>query len=413
MSIITKRQKWMLLIILISGGFALFNYFMFMREDKPRFDKIRGNEYERIQHINTATQKTSQNVQKQRNNETENKPGFVQMTTTPRNGHANSSGLYPRCEIPDSGITIYGKIRTGHNYSVFSSTLHNEDSLHYLFELPLTALAWQRIGFGSIVLLVMDVARIANSQKVEYVLSTLFSLQAVVVILRSHHNYAVMISQVARLFVPYLIGSRCVDDATSWEDTYLVTSDADLWPLDREAYALPDNRTAILCLNAFCCGQFQHNGRSYSMMPMGNIGMRVGTWRSVARRRGFVPVSVPEMITYLSREFVEQATSAIQKGDNVGWFMDQRMISVLIAEWARRGDNAQRVKYVRRDVGRDRMDRTAWRPITLYQMVDAHILESAYKPPIWHRLEALLVLMYDQPLFEWCKKYATTFLSLT
>ena len=407
------KHTWKLLVI--TAIIVLATYISFFLGISNKHAVYDGSSRDHSNPVITAIKPKQANGQLRKDNradETESRTAVIHRQTITPDGYRNYS--FSRCDDPNTGVTIYGTIQAGHNYSVFSSTVHNQESLNYLFNLPLAALAWQRIGFGSIVLLVVDKTRMENHRKVEFVLSTLLSLKVVVIVLQSHHNYAVMISQVSRLFVPLLVGTHCVRDPRSWEDTYLVTSDADLWPLARDIYLLPaDGQTAVLCLNAFCCGHFVHNGRSYPMLPIGNIGMRVSTWRAVVRRRGFVPVSVPEIVTYFSREFGKQATSAIKKGENFGWYMDQHMISILITEWSAREGNANRVRYVRRHINHDRIDRGVWQPLTLYEKVDAHVLESAYKPEIWHRLEALLVLMYDRQLFNWCKLYATTFVSLT
>ena len=417
---LNSRQCWKGVIILSAGAFVLWNYWLLSRnEDVPDDDETSRSEINRLNiprnkhdgdnhnqvSPGVVTQLTNHNVQRQL------EKANTLVTTIKPNIEMNNS--YPRYEDKQRGIIVYGRIQSKFKYAVFSSTMHNKESLNYMFDLPLTTLAWERIGFKSLVILVADNMDVMTNKKVLYIMSTLFQLQAVVVVMQSHKNFAVMISQVSRLFVPYLVDSRCIDDMTSWEDTYVVTSDADLWPLDKNIYIFPDNNTDVLCLNAHCCGDFLHHERSYSMIPIGNIGMRIRTWRSVTRRRGFVPLGVDGMITYFSREFGTVATSAIEKGENLGWFMDQQMISILISDWSRRENRASRVNYVRRDVGRDRIDRSAWRPYTIDGAVDAHILESGYQPITWHRLEALLVLMYDTPLFTWCTQYARTFMALS
>lgn len=70
------------------------------------------------------------------------------------------------------------------------------------------------------------------------------------------------------------------------DDVYMVTSDADLWPIDSRIYQLPaaDTGVDVLSLNAFCCGSISHRDKSYRMIPMSNIGARVSTWRQITRR---------------------------------------------------------------------------------------------------------------------------------
>jgi len=67
------------------------------------------------------------------------------------------------------------------------------------------------------------------------------------------------------------------------DNVYLVTSDADLWPISYGAYNLPDG-VDLLSLNAFCCGTFQHRVQTYRMVPMANVGATFSTWRNLTYR---------------------------------------------------------------------------------------------------------------------------------
>jgi len=50
---------------------------------------------------------------------------------------------------------MLGQINPNRKYTVFSTTsAKHADSLGFIFMLPLTALAWKRIGFNSVVIIV-------------------------------------------------------------------------------------------------------------------------------------------------------------------------------------------------------------------------------------------------------------------
>jgi len=66
-------------------------------------------------------------------------------------------------------------------------------------------------------------------------------------------------------------------------NVYLVTSDADLWPISDNFYDIPDG-VDVVSLNAFCCGQFRHRKRMYRMVAMSNVGARIATWRALTHR---------------------------------------------------------------------------------------------------------------------------------
>jgi len=85
-------------------------------------------------------------------------------------------------------------------------------------------------------------------------------------------------------------GGRDVTDDVI-DDAYLVTSDADLWPISDGSYDLPvaaggsGGGADVLSLNAYCCGRFQHRNETLTMIPMANVGARASTWRNLTSAR--------------------------------------------------------------------------------------------------------------------------------
>jgi len=73
------------------------------------------------------------------------------------------------------------------------------------------------------------------------------------------------------------------------DNIYLMTTDADLWPISRNIYNLPDN-VDVLCTNAFHSGIFQHHRVTYRMLSIATIGARIGTWRKITYRYHFTLV---------------------------------------------------------------------------------------------------------------------------
>ena len=86
-------------------------------------------------------------------------------------------------------------------------------------------------------------------------------------------------SQVSRIFVANMLRAR----ADLIDDSYLLTTDADIWPIYGAIYRLPPGHD-VVALNSDCCGAFSHRGVEYRMLPMANVGMRVRTWRRLTRR---------------------------------------------------------------------------------------------------------------------------------
>jgi len=97
-----------------------------------------------------------------------------------------------------------------------------------------------------------------------------------------------IVLKVSRIFAANLLlnsaiasGSKLSRDAM--DNLYLVTSDADLWPISSSVYDLPDG-VDVLSLNSYCCGSFKHGTQTYHMLPMANIGARLATWQRLTYR---------------------------------------------------------------------------------------------------------------------------------
>ena len=101
--------------------------------------------------------------------------------------------------------------------------------------------------------------------------------------------FVILNDKVSRIFSANLLAYAATAGGNGWtagdsaDDLYLVTSDADLWPISDSAYNLPDG-VDVLSLNAFCCGTFQHRTNTYRMVPLANIGARLAIWRNLTDR---------------------------------------------------------------------------------------------------------------------------------
>jgi hypothetical protein len=99
-------------------------------------------------------------------------------------------------ELLGDGI-ILGVVNSSSSYAVFSTTVDgNPQSMNFLFLVPLTVLAWKRIGFGSIVIFVGPANLWYEDDIVRLVVSRVRQLGGVAVFLESPAESMVMISQV-------------------------------------------------------------------------------------------------------------------------------------------------------------------------------------------------------------------------
>ena len=93
--------------------------------------------------------------------------------------------------------TMFGKIDPRRKYAVFSTTsARNAVSLNFIFLLPLTALAWKRIGYHSIIVIIGSEDVWKCDQLLHLVLNSVLRLEAVVIFLKAHPTNSVMLSQV-------------------------------------------------------------------------------------------------------------------------------------------------------------------------------------------------------------------------
>ena len=69
-------------------------------------------------------------------------------------------------------------------------------------------------------------------------------------------------------------------------------------------------------------------------------------------RSGRSPSDVYTLIEYMQTEFGDVAVDEVHKGENVGWFLDQRLVSLMVSDWTRQ--HPSRVHLVHRDTMIDR-----------------------------------------------------------
>jgi len=181
--------------------------------------------------------------------------------------------------------------------------------------------------------------------------------------------------------------AACVFD---WpEDTYVLTSDADMWPLSAEFFNKEtsyDTAVHILYANGY------GNPLSAKEYAVCYIGMKLSTWREVMKchKGQDIMAVVAELMDFTG-------------GD--GWGVDQRGFRKRLANWSGFPNN---VHFTTRNVHVDRIDRLyhkdnyVWMP----HKVEAHVLRPAFTAENWPRIKAMLSHVLDQEQLEWIDGYA-------
>ncbi|KAI9559305.1 hypothetical protein GHT06_016094 [Daphnia sinensis] len=297
------------------------------------------------------------------------------------------------------------------NYAVFGCNTPNGASYRsydYAFNLPLTALAWERLGFRSVVLIIGSRCEWENDPALSTILSHLEDRQTTIIFIEAPPEQRPKLSQTARPFTVNLPGFPGKDN------DFLITSDSDLWPLRKEHY-MPQPNKKIVLVHSQCCGFFQFNNKSYPMYPMSNIGATVATWRQAMNDNHSIAYDADTILNYLEDVFGDMARGPLIIGKPT-WYMDQRVTSIRLTEWmAKYGDGSvHRVS----DVGFYRLDRSYWDVANMSQAnfslkFDTHLPLKMYLPTNWDRMRPLLYLMYgrESSQAKWCDDYARKFLS--
>nr|CAH0110640.1 unnamed protein product [Daphnia galeata] len=327
---------------------------------------------------------------------------FIHSTKEEHQGIANKSEN-------NSGITLENPIY----YAVFSSNTPNGESYRgfdYAYYLPMTALAWERIGFRSITLIIGSRCEWENDPALNLILTFLESRHATVIFISAQPDYRTMLSQTARIFAVNM------KEFPGRPRDFLITSDSDLWPLHKEHF-LPRPHKDVLLVHSECCEPFVLNNKSYPMYPMSNIGATVSAWRQIINdNHNMIANDSASILNYFEEIFGAQARRPIVVGQET-WYMDQQMVSIRLSEWITMHGNSS--IYRMSDKGFSRLDRNKWEVDKLNQenfkfRFDAHLPEKGFLPIEWKsHIQPLIILMYGENSWEheWCEKYTKVFLS--
>ena len=272
----------------------------------------------------------------------------------------------------------------------------------YAFYLPLTALAWERIGFKSIVVIIGRRAEWTGNAILNHVLEALEWRSAVVMFVDAAPNNRRMLSQTVRLFVANM---------NEWaeRDDYLITSDSDLWPL-RQAHFTPEVDKSLVLLHSDCCDHFNFQNKSFRMLPMCNIGANASTWRQIMNYNHSIATDSGTILKYFEEKFGPAVNEEVTfASDN--WYLDQKMISIRIQEWINRHSDDRVSK--KSDSGYRRIDRSHWNidMTSLDGYFDSHLPLNGYLPETWKKIKPLIILMFGEGSWQlsWADEYAQEF----
>ncbi|RNA21662.1 hypothetical protein BpHYR1_032652 [Brachionus plicatilis] len=295
-------------------------------------------------------------------------------------------------------------------YVLLAANIDEKFQAYYFFYLPFITMAWSRLGFQPIVLLVTtkdgDLNNFNNQNgpamaTVKY----LIDLGATLKLVKSDEGYDLMTSLICRMFVGAL-------DFLGEED-YVITSDSDLIPIMPEYYETEDT-DGITAWNSECCGRFTYKNRSYQMYPMGHIGMKKKHWKGVMNLASDTEINskaIAGLISdFFSQKYVKK-NNKIAKGDPT-WIADQTILSQKIEVYT---SDLNKAKLIKKPFEGMRLDRSQNDDTLNYLMdykfdklTDFHAFQSNYLNK-WNIISKLLEKLFTRDTYKILYSYFSEF----
>jgi len=278
----------------------------------------------------------------------------------------------------------------------------------YIFQVPNTARAWIRLGYSPIVAITIDYPNLtAKAKSLLAIVEKEMKNIDVVAIYFSVPSYTkVRLSQLVRL-IPSALNIFS-------EESFLMTSDADLWPGSQERYQISANKK-IHITNNLCCGMINFKSKRYRQFPMGTIGMKVKLWNQLLPFQKFF--TFDEFITFDYIEFYkylkeyangQNIDSPAKHGSNL-WYIDQIFISVKIGEYINSMGEKSMSYYPRFKCRRiDVWNLSGMRLSMCFD--DAHIYkDQPWLETHWNLMNTLMRCLHNTSTVEKMNSYAAKF----
>lgn len=310
-------------------------------------------------------------------------------------------------------------------FAVFGCSTPEKNShrgFDYAFYLPLTVMAWQRIGFESVVLIIGEKEEWKNNSVLNYVLDTLESLSNIttVIFIPAKVENRMMLSQTSRIFLANM------KDFPGQLSDFIITTDSDLWPLRKEHFYFPPGNVTrtLMLIHSQCCGSFNLKGKSYRMLPMSHIGASAAVWKEIINVNSSSIKAANDsetILDYFQNVFGDKVRQSVVYASK-DWFLDQKLISIRVHDWIDRHETSssqhnESIVYKASDAGLHRIDRKKWNadkimPSAFNSYFDSHLHMDGFMPNKWKSIQPLLHLMYDNTSstrYAFCDLYRTGF----
>lgn len=247
-------------------------------------------------------------------------------------------------------------------------------NLFYAWFAPITSLMWYEMNWTPVVIFVESKSVGTDLEVFKFIMEQVEAAGGEVIriwnTLPQPFYLAGMVTTTSRFAV-------CVED---WpEDTYVLTSDIDMWPLDKRAF---DKHTSVSAA-AHIFGD-----EKYPQFYACYNGMNVSTWREVV---GFKKGdNILKVIAGMRKEH-SRAHMSWQ------WSVDQEIFTKRMKNWH---DYPHKVHfYGPRNFSTDRLDRSLGAAKFTYspgQYLDSHVLRPGFNEHNWGQLRALAAHLLNE-----------------
>lgn len=300
-----------------------------------------------------------------------------------------SKQRYSECMI-DIGTSSINNTR-------FVITSSDTSHYNYLFFIPLTTLVWSRTQnyYPITFLIVSNQTRSGKDQIVlNFIREKVFEAGGISYMINNYKSSKyrdATISQVVRLFAMNLPFN---------DDDYILTSDADMWPLSKRHFNVlhSNNSLAILYHNAY--------KSEMKMYPICYLGAKIKVWREIMGKEENILQSTYKSLENASNEFPMMEN---WKVGSKQWFFDQYLMFERVKKWGGPIHAENRFPW------KDRVDRIRWpafpysesfiNQVKSNEKVDAHILRPGDTKENWIRLRGLLEILLDPKDMQWVDQY--------
>ena len=258
-----------------------------------------------------------------------------------------------------------------------------------LFKLPLTVRVWRRVHYKSVVIFTGNVTALKTQPVMKFVHQQVKDLGAKIVLLEATPQNVVMINQVARLVAAALL------EWDNPDEVFLLTSDVDLWPINKDFYEVPPGKK-IMILNSGCCGSFMREDVKCTMYPTCNIGMTAKLWIKIMRMNTYLIKTSADIRMYLKTEFGKLLDPTMSKGVRSEWFVNKYLLSMRMTQW-KLVHGEFYISFKPRNIKTDRLEQSTWHvPGNLNGIIDAHLIQNLSNTIGWEKTLPLIRRLFSE-----------------